>query len=454
MNIKDIIICRLGLDKSIVYSSGSRIVQALGGLFSVFFISKYLSDTEQGFYFTFASIIALQVFFELGLTNIITQYVAHEMSKLKWEDNGFRIIEDHFYKSRLASLLRFCFKWYSFLSFLLFFVLNFVGYIFFSTFEDKSLDISWEIPWALVVIGTIAKLFQSPFMSFLKGLGKVEQMSEISFWQQLIILISTCVGLMLGWGLYVMGVGYVLSVVVWFLYVFKSDLFQIFLDLKRTKITARVNYKKEIFPFQWKISLSWISGYFIFQLFNPVLFATEGAVVAGQMGLTLSVLNAIQAFSMSWINTKVPLYSSLIAQGKYEKLNLIFNKTLRQQTFVSFILLASMFLVIIVLDFTQLSIGEGPIVNRFLTGIPLILLMFTIILNNYISSWATYCRCFKKEPFLMNSIVIGLSCMSSTFTLGNYFGLWGIVIGYTFIRILSLFWSRNIYINFKNKETI
>ena len=35
-------------------------------------------------------------------------------------------------------------------------------------------------------------------------------------------------------------------------------------------------------------------GYFIFQLFNPVLFATEGAVVAGQMGMTLAALNGIK----------------------------------------------------------------------------------------------------------------------------------------------------------------
>jgi len=33
-----------------------------------------------------------------------------------------------------------------------------------------------------------------------------------------------------------------------------------------------VDYKNEIFPLQWRIGLSWISGYFIFQLINPLLF--------------------------------------------------------------------------------------------------------------------------------------------------------------------------------------
>jgi hypothetical protein len=78
--------------------------------------------------------------------------------------------------------------------------------------------------------------------------------------------------------------------------------------------SERVSYKLDILPYHWKIALSWVSGYFIFQLFNPVLFATEGAVVAGQMGMTISVLNGIQALSMSWISTKVPLCSGLIAK--------------------------------------------------------------------------------------------------------------------------------------------
>ena len=56
---------------------------------------------------------------------------------------------------------------------------------------------------------------------------------------------------------------------------------------------------QEIFPFQWKIALSWISGYLIFQLFNPVLFATEGSKIAGQMGMTMVAISGISSISIS-----------------------------------------------------------------------------------------------------------------------------------------------------------
>lgn len=72
------LINKLGIDKAIAYSSAARIVQAGSNIVTIFFLAKYLSQEEQGFYYTFGSLVAVQVFFELGLTNIITQFVAHE----------------------------------------------------------------------------------------------------------------------------------------------------------------------------------------------------------------------------------------------------------------------------------------------------------------------------------------------------------------------------------------
>jgi O-antigen/teichoic acid export membrane protein len=78
----------LGLDKTIVLNIFSRIIQGTSGLIILYFIARHLSKEEQGYYFTFSSILAIQVFFELGLTGIITQYVAHENAHLKWTEKN------------------------------------------------------------------------------------------------------------------------------------------------------------------------------------------------------------------------------------------------------------------------------------------------------------------------------------------------------------------------------
>ena len=82
------IISKLGIDKAIAFTSLGRIIQAAGGIISVLFVARYLTGVEQGFYYTFGSIVAIQVFFELGLNGIITQYVAHEASHLKIHNNN------------------------------------------------------------------------------------------------------------------------------------------------------------------------------------------------------------------------------------------------------------------------------------------------------------------------------------------------------------------------------
>lgn len=434
---------RLGLDKSIAYSSGARVVQAFTGVASILFIAQFLTKTEQGFYYTFGSIIAIQIFFELGLTNIITQYVAHEASHLKWIDST-HLEGEQKYHSRLAHLLRFSVKWYAVIGIIFFIVLLGVGYWFFSYYSPTNDEVIWVFPWILVSIGTILKLFIAPLMSILMGLDRVKEVMKMQFYQQLIIPFSTWIGLALGWHLYVLGIASLLSVVYVVIYIGTTDLKGILKNLWHVQLTDRVCYMKEIFPYQWKIALSWVSGYFIFQLFNPVLFATEGAVVAGQMGMTLAALNGIMAFSQSWITTKVPLWSKLIALKDYAQLDRIFNTTIKQVSVVCLGLIA-----VLVFGIWSLKALHIPLGYRFLNWLPLIFLLIPLFLNQWVNGWATYLRCHKKEPFLVNSIVGGILCCLSTIILGKYFGVVGMTAGYCFITAIISLWGYRIFITCK-----
>lgn len=443
-NILRIVARKIGMDGAIAYSSGSRIVAGITGVLSVFFISTFLTGVEQGFYYTFGSILALQVFFELGLTSIMTQFVAHEASHLLLNDN-LEYNGETKYKSRLASLIQFCVKWYVVISVFVLLLLLIVGFFYFNHYGSEHDEVNWQIPWVLICIGTAIKLFQSPFISILMGLGKVKEMSKIGFWQQVIIPSTIWIGLVFGFKLYVVGISYIASVILWQFFVHHYNLDKIIINLWNVKVSERVSYIRELFPFQWRIALSWISGYFIFQLFNPVLFATEGAVIAGQMGMTLTAVNAIQAFSMSWINTKVPLYSKLIACKDYVQLDFIFNKTLKQMTSVCLGLLVVFFTFVWALNVTQFKLGGNVLADRFLKYIPMFLVSVPMFLQQYVFSWATYLRCHKQEPFLLLSVVSGVASCLSTLILGRIWGLNGITIGYFTIAIITLPWGYFIY---------
>lgn len=443
-----ILLNRLGFDKAIIFTSSSSVLNALGSVVSLFLVIKFMSIIEQGYYYTFGSLVAIQIFFELGLNAIITQYAAHENAYLNI--NNIQELEGPvFHKSRIASLLRFSVKWYSFFSCFLFLSLVVAGFIFFKKFNNNT-NTSWAMPWIVLAAGTSLNLFISPIIAFLQGIGKIKEIAKYQFISQLIRFLIVWSGLYFGAGLFVLGIGSISYFLITTI-IFSIKYFKLIVNIFKITLTEKISYFKEIFPFQWKIAVSWISGYFIFQLFNPVLFATEGPQVAGQMGLTLAALNGILSLSLAWINTKVPLFSSLIAKKNYIDLDSSFKLALKQSLGINIFLLIILSLIIVSFRYFNITINGKCLSDRFLTFLPLSFMMIPIFLNQLVASWATYLRCHKKEPYLINSIIGGILCTLSTLILGKYYGVIGLTFGYMLINIFMLPWSYHIFIKKKNE---
>ena len=436
---------KLGVDSAILFTIFSRIIQAAGGIISIIFIAFFLNKEEQGYYYTFASILAVQIFFELGLSGILTQYTAHEFAHLKFEEDG-KISGPIVHQSRLSSLLYFCVKWFGIISFFLLILLIIVGFVFFSRYESKA-NIDWKTPWVILCVSTALNLFIDPLLAFFEGIGLVRDMAKVRLVQKSTNVILLLVFFSLGFKLYSAALASLVAILVNFAQIFFSTRIRVLKKVWYLKGEFAVNYLKEIFPFQWRIALSWISGYFIFQLFNPVLFATEGAATAGQMGMTLQALNGIAGVSMSWIVTKVPAFSAFIATRNFKGLNRSFDATLKQLAIVNLGLSA-----IFIGGIFLLQLFHSPFSSRFLSLWPSLLFTITAFANQIIFAWATYLRCHKKEPFLINSIVVGLLVSCSTFIVGKAFGLLGITYGYFLITLcIAVPWSYYIF-NFKKRQ--
>ena len=449
MNIKTFLIEKVGIDGAVMYTILGRGFQILSSVFTVFFIAKYLTGDEQGYYYTFGSILAIQVFFELGLNGIITQFVAHEACHLSWS-HDYQLVGEDVYKSRLSSLLHFCAKWYLVFAVLIIIALIIAGIFFFNRFNDIEEDVVWKLPWILLVLGTALNFLFAPIASFIEGLGKVKEMARIRFVQQIAYPIVIWGGLIIGSKLFVSGVQSLIHVLLLILLVYFSPAFKMLKTIWGSMGHDRISYVKEIFPLQWKIALSWISGYFIFQLFNPVLFATEGATVAGQMGMTMSALTAINTLVLSWITTKVPLFSSFIAKRDFSHLDKTFKKTSAQLVIIGTLLYLTFTGVMFLVQRYDIRPLGIPIGERFLPIGPLLLMVWSIWTMLPINCWATFLRCHKKEPLVLNSVVMGVLCCISTPMFGKLYGLYGICISFACLRVVSIIW---IYCTYKIKKT-
>ena len=76
------------IDRPVFFGLLTKIWAVGAGLVTAFLIVKHFSPAVQGYYYTFASLLALQVFVELGLGTVLVQFAAHEWSRLSLTSTG------------------------------------------------------------------------------------------------------------------------------------------------------------------------------------------------------------------------------------------------------------------------------------------------------------------------------------------------------------------------------
>jgi O-antigen/teichoic acid export membrane protein len=419
-----------GVDRAVGYGVLARLWQIIAGPVSMIVIATNLSREQQGFYFTFNSLVALQLFFELGLTGVIATFVSHEFVDLTWGNRG-TISGDPRSLQRLEDILAKATLWFSVASVLLFIVLIPAGLLFFGQGKHAGVDFSWRLPWILVVAGTSCNLMVTPFFSVVMGSGDVANVNKREMLGAVLGPLLSWTVLLLHGGLFAAPAVAFGNMLVSWLYLArqKPELLKKAWDcVKKLRLEkhqeARVSWRGEIWPLQWKIALSWISGYFLFQLFNPVLFHYQGPVVAGQMGMTLSATNALMGVCITWMSAKSPEFGKLIAQREWRQLDKLFNRVLLQ-TFVISVIGATIGWSAI--WFLQ---GHYKIGARFIPASDAAFLLAAVCLVVVVFGLATYLRAHKQEPFMVLSISSALIQGSLIWVMGKYFSSRGVSMAY------------------------
>jgi len=413
----------LGLDRAIIFTVLARGWQSLAGLVTLTLIARFLSPTEQGYYYTFGSLVALQIVFELGFSFVIQQMATHERAMLTISSNH-QISGDLVAHARLASVLQKSVRWYSIAALLMGSFLVFAGLHFFSAHRQGGALVDWKTPWCCVALAATLTFQIDPVLAFLEGCGYVTNVARVR-------LVQAATGSALAWlallshhGLFApaaMILGTAGTGIIWL-----CGQRRLLIGLLRhSPGEHRIRWWTEVWPFQWKIAVSWLSGYFIFQLFNPVLFAYWGPVTAGQMGMSLNFATALQSIAFSWVNTKSAPFGTMVARKQYVQLDRIFFRSVSQSLAVCFT-----GALLIVAGVVWVNYEKIPFAHRLVSPTALSLLFCSTMVNLVVFAEAVYLRAHKQEKFLLNSLVTAAFVVTSTLTLGRVYGPIGMISGY------------------------
>src|SRR6202795_450224 len=122
----------LGIDRAVGCTVLARLWSSAAGLVTVALIARFLSPAEQGYYYTFGSLVAVQIVFELGFSYVILQLASHERAELSisidYEISGAPIAH-----ARLASVIQKSVRRYSVAAVIMAGALLPLGFYFFST---------------------------------------------------------------------------------------------------------------------------------------------------------------------------------------------------------------------------------------------------------------------------------------------------------------------------------
>ncbi len=444
-----------GIDRAVAFAVLARFWQLLTGPVTQMLIILRFTTSTQDYYYAFNTMLGMQVFVELGLHVVLINLASREWARLSLLDG--RITGDSHSLARLVTLGRMMQRWYLTVAVLLAIVLTIAGAFYFSNIDKRRLTelataetVGWLVPWFCLVLLNGLQLSLLPMTAILEGCHQLGPINRIRLWQGVFGTFVVWALISTGFGLWAL-VGSAMVRTLGELYLVRVQYREFFSAFRGPKPAGiGLDWKKEVLPLQWRMAVQGVVAWGASQM--PVLVILHyhpSSGEAGRLGMTWTILTAFQSASMALIETRRPLFGSLIANdahneldtsfARYTKLSMLF-LTVALMTFCSFVWFAG----------TRTEWLPLRISQHLLPILPTVLFSIAFIAYQFVMCLGIYVRAHRVDPFLIASVVSCLVLAGSEFWLGRHYGALGVsaayVAGVTLILTPSYF---SIYAGFR-----
>lgn len=388
-------------------------------------ISSRLSPEEQGYYFAFISILGARAAFDAGLAQVIINTAAQAAVRLKIDGKG-HIAGPNSDLANVGNVFRFALRWYLYASIAMLIAVGGAGYIFFQQHANSPVD--WQGPWVWFIFFSVVDFSFQCLWTITEGMNQIvyvyalRAVKTVTSSSILVILVLWGAGL---WSC----VGYAALAIIPNIYLL-SRRQSMFGALWRAR-NGELRWQTEIWPFQWKMALSWAGGYLIVPLFVPVTFSVLGPAAAGRVGMTNTILIACMSLAQSVIDAQIPRLCSLVAKRQWRELDQLFFKRLLLSIGIFAAMIIGAFCSILLLNAAGL-----PFSQRIVPWPDFALFALAFFANHLVNSQASYLRSHRKEPFLWLSISFGTLMIVLSISSVKLFGLSGLSGGYLCASLL------------------
>jgi hypothetical protein len=439
---------KLQVDRTLLYALSSRIWQAMAGPITMVFIIRSLSVDEQGVYYTLSSLMTIQLFFELGLLNVLISQAGHQISAIRTAENEEQQV---LAKSRMGQLIRASFHWFLGASAVYALAAMVIGWQMLSS--KSAITENW-MPLLCLSIVAAATVALSPLMAILEGAGFRNSVYRMRFIQMVIGAVVVWISLLLQlktWTLVTSSLVQFACIFLLTRVIHRRDLDSYKINRAESRSTPNgLSWFKEVLPMQWRMALISIAYHVATQLFPLILFLFHSKGEAGQIGMTLTGTAAIQGMALAWIQTKYSLVSAMHGAGDREVAGTLW----RRLAIISTLLLVTAFV------FATLAIAALPLANRgwenhFIQPWQIAVLGFGCLANHWVATQIFYVLSRKGKPFLFASLVGSTATFIAVVCGGYWYSISGIVWGYMITTcLITLPLHSYSYLQFRKRTVV
>lgn len=343
--------------------------------------ARRLTGTDLGYFFSFLSFGALIQLADFGLSYAALQTAGH----LAGTD---RLHELPGLAKRVAA-------WNLFATCLATAAVAALGVVVFPG-PDSDPAVLWQRPWAGYLLAVFANQLTIPRLALREGGGKVSQVWAVRLVQEWAAGLACLIALQVGAGLWSLSIFVGARALVATLWLVGGDPLP---AVEGAPPFSLDRWMSEVWPFQWKIGLSFLSGFLIFRAFTPIVFYENGPVAAGQFGLAISMMNLLISVSSAWPMSQAARYAALNAGGRFGELRREFPVMLWASTALAAV--ATVTLSVALWQARRFGFAIAlSLPDPYTTAV----VLATAVIHHFVVCFAVYLRAEGREPLLVASV--------------------------------------------------
>lgn len=405
----------------------ARLINAGGGLLCLIIVAATYESVEIGRIYTVLSLVGAATLFELGLSTLVLQRNSQITRDRNWDSdnpvNNHDLITPTFGHYLALVGVQAC---------LLLMVLLPIGlWVILGVFKEPLGG--GVLAWILACMAMALGLPTALLLNTLEGLGEIEAVAKVRVVQSLASLTGLSLSLLGGIGYPSVTIQLACSVVAGWVAIWAVHarfVVTLFRKIQMHLLPGRIALD---WPLQWRLILSFLSGYFSNQAWVVAITLTGAVVLAGHVAMTLQVLAAAVGFALTPIAARLATLSALAHRGGHQAYTLLAARQ-RNHAAIIFLIVTSG----VIVSYLLSSIYLPQIQSKLLTPGPLFLIAASAPLVLCLAGTTIFNQSLGRDDLYVVSLFRIAAPITVVMLFGPHLGEWSFAFSYTAIALLSL----------------